>query len=336
MATGGSKKVIYAALAGNLLIAVTKFAAAFFTGSSAMMSEAIHSLVDTGNQGLLLHGLRRSRRPADTAHPFGYGTEVYFWAFVVAILVFALGAGVAIYEGIHKLVNPQPMTNVFVNYLVLGAAIVFEGTSWWIAFREFRQGIGKQGYLEAVHGSKDPTVFTVLFEDSAALLGLVVALIGIGLGELLEIPAFDGAASIVIGLILAATAVLLAYETKGLLIGEAAMPAVVTGIRRLLEREAGIERVNELLTMHLGPRDVLVNLSLDFDDALSAAEVEALVSGLEDRIKSGFPEVSRVFIEAQSWMAHIVRKEKAASPSSHPSPGAKAADPGDGGEDGDA
>ena len=336
MATGGSKKVIYAALAGNLLIAVTKFAAALFTGSSAMMSEAIHSLVDTGNQGLLLHGLRRSRRPADTAHPFGYGTEVYFWAFVVAILVFALGAGVAIYEGIHKLVNPQPMTNVFVNYLVLGAAIVFEGGSWWIAFREFRHGKGKQGYLEAVHGSKDPTVFTVLFEDTAALLGLVVALIGIGLGELLEMPAFDGAASIVIGLILAATAVLLAYETKGLLIGEAAMPAVVAGIRRLLEREAGIERVNELLTMHLGPRDVLVNLSLDFDDRLSAAEVEALVSGLEDRITSGFPEVSRVFIEAQSWMAHIVRKEKAASSFSPPAPGAKAADPEDGGEVGDA
>jgi cation diffusion facilitator family transporter len=325
MAMHGSKKVIYAALAGNCLIAITKFGAAFFTGSSAMMSEAIHSLVDTGNQGLLLHGLRRSRRPADMAHPFGYGTEVYFWAFVVAILVFALGAGVAIYEGLHKLVNPHPMTNVFVNYLVLGAAIVFEAGSWWVAFREFRQSKGAQGYLAAVHGSKDPTVFTVLFEDTAALLGLVVALIGIGLGEVLGMPAFDGAASIVIGLILAATAVLLAYETKGLLIGEAASPKVVAGIETLLEREAGIERVNELLTMHLGPRDVLVNLSLDFDDSLSAAEVEALVSGLEDRIKSGFPEVTRVSIEAQSWMAHMVRKEKAAgSPASPP----KAADAG--------
>ncbi len=199
MSAGGSKKVIYAALAGNGLIAISKFGAATYTGSSAMLSEAIHSLVDTGNQGLLLHGLRRSRRPADTTHPFGYGTEVYFWAFVVAILIFALGAGVAIYEGVHKLANPQPMENVFVNYLVLGGAIVFEGGSWWVAFREFRKGKGDQGYLEAVRGSKDPTVFTVLFEDSAAMLGLIVALVGIALGDVLEIPAFDGVAWDVLG-----------------------------------------------------------------------------------------------------------------------------------------
>lgn len=193
MAGHGSKKVIIAALAGNAMIAVTKFAAAAYTGSSAMMSEGIHSLVDTGNQGLLLHGMKRAKRPADEKHPFGYGPEIFFWAFVVAILIFAVGAGVSIYEGIHKIQDPHPITNPYVNYLVLGAAMVFEGFAWWIAYKEFSSRRGKRGLLEEVRLSKDPTVFTVLFEDTAAMLGLMVAFAGILAAQLTGAVWLDGA-----------------------------------------------------------------------------------------------------------------------------------------------
>ena len=199
MAVSGSRKVIFAALAGNALIAVTKFAAASYTGSSAMLSEAIHSLVDTGNQGLLLYGMQRAARPADKFHPFGYSIELYFWAFVVAILIFGVGAGVSFYEGIDKLQNPHPVTSPHINYIVLGLAIVFETGSWWIAFQELRKTKGVYGYFEAVRLSKDPTVFTILFEDTAALLGLIVAFIGILLSQLLDMPVMDGVASLVIG-----------------------------------------------------------------------------------------------------------------------------------------
>jgi cation diffusion facilitator family transporter len=296
--------VIYAALAGNSLIAVTKFAAAAATGSSAMFSEAIHSVVDTGNQGLLLYGMKRARRPADTQHPFGYGMELYFWTFVVAILIFAVGAGISLYEGITKWLHPHALTSPHINYIVLGLALVFEAGAWWVAFREFRRSKGQLGYIAAVRTSKDPTIFTVLFEDSAAMLGLVAAFLGIALGQALDLPALDGVASIVIGLILAATAILLAYESKGLLIGEGASAAVVAGIRRIVAGRPGIDQVNELLTMHLGPRDVLLTLSLDFDDRLTAGQVEAAISDLESAIKSAYPQVSRVFIEAQSRKAH--------------------------------
>ena len=311
MATSASKKVIFAALAGNALIAVTKFAAAAFTGSSAMFSEAIHSVVDTGNQGLLLLGIRRAARPADAAHPFGYGAEIYFWAFVVAILVFAVGAGFSIYEGVNKLLNPHPVTDIYVNYIVLGAAILFEGFSWWVAFREFHRSKGALGLLEAVRRSKDPTVFTVLFEDTAAMLGLVIALVGIALGDFTGMAVFDALASVAIGLVLVATAAFLAYECKGLLIGEAASPEVVAGIEAIVADSAGIECMNEIRTVHFGPSDALVALSLDFVDTLTAGDVEETVSAMERRIKDSFPDVSRVFIEAQSWSSH--RRARAAS-----------------------
>lgn len=304
MASHSSKKVIYAALAGNSLIAATKFAAAAATGSSAMFSEAIHSVVDTGNQGLLLLGLSRARRPADKAHPFGHGREVYFWAFVVALLVFAVGAGLSFYEGVQKLLHPAPVTDVYINYIVLGFAILFEAGSWWVAFSEFRASKGAQGYLEAVRRSKDPTIFTVLFEDSAAMLGLVVAFAAIALGEALDLAWMDAAGSIVIGVILTLTAAILAYECKGLLIGEAARPEVVAGIERIIAQRPGIDRANELLTLHFGPEDVLVAVSLDFSDTLSSSQVEAAISEIERRIKQAFPEITRVFIEAQSWQAH--------------------------------
>ena len=300
----GSRKVVIAALAGNGLIAVTKFIAATITGSSAMFSEAIHSVVDTGNQMLLLYGMKRSTKPADARHPFGYSMELYFWTFVVAILVFALGAGLSIYEGVSKLSDPQPITKPIVNYIVLSFAIVFEGIAWTVAFKEFRKTKGGLGYFKAVQRSKDPTVFTVLFEDSAAMLGLIAALIGIGFAQYTGNPIYDAIASIVIGVILACTAAVLAYESKGLLIGEAARPAVIGSIRKIVKGHEGIISINELLTMHFGPRDILLNLSLDFVDGISASEVEFLISDMEAEIKSAHPEVTRVFIEAQSWRGH--------------------------------
>lgn len=305
MAAHGSKKVIFAALAGNSLIAVTKFAAASYTGSSAMLSEAIHSVVDSGNQGLLLYGIKRSARPADERHPFGYGMEMYFWTFVVAILIFAVGAGVSMYEGIQKLLNPHPVTNVFVNYGVLGAAMVFEAVAWVIAYKEFNRSRGTLGFVAAIRRSKDPALFTVLFEDSAAMLGLIVAFVGIAVGQWLDLPFLDGAASVVIGLILAVTAMVLAYECKGLLIGEAASPEIVEAIGEMAGASPGISRVNELRTMHLGPQDILLNISLDFADALSSAQVEEAISTLEERIKSAHPDVKRIFIEAQNWRRHL-------------------------------
>ena len=299
----GSKRVIYAALVGNLLIAVTKFGAAVVTGSSAMLSEAVHSIVDTGNQGLLLYGLRRAQRPPDEAHPYGYGMELYFWTFVVAILIFGLGAGVSVYEGVQKLLHPHPVTNPAVSYIVLAVAMVFEAVAWTIAFREFRKQKGRGGYIDAIRDSKDPAVFTVLFEDSAAMAGLIFAFAGVRAAELLEMPALDGIAAICIGAILAIVAALLAYEAKGLLIGEAATPAVLRGIRKIIDEEAGILHLNEILTMHLGPQDVLLNLSLDFSDKLSSREVEESISRMEISVKKAYPEVTRVFIEAQGARA---------------------------------
>lgn len=304
MASPTSRTVIYAALAGNLAIAVMKFSAAAYTGSSAMVSEAIHSLVDTGNQGLLLHGLKRAEKPADETHPFGYGRELYFWAFVVAILIFAVGAGISFYEGLSKIAEPHPVESPYVNYIVLALAMIFEAFAWMTAFRAFQAGRRGRGYFQAVHESKDPTIFTVLFEDTAAMLGLVAAFVGIALGQVLGIPELDGVASLAIGVILAATAALLAYECKGLLIGEAADSTLVAAARRVVAAESGVIAVNELLTLHFGPRDVLLVLSLDFHDRLSSVEVEKAISGLEARLKSDHPEISRVFIEAQSRQGH--------------------------------
>ena len=285
------------------MIALTKFFASAYTGSSAMFSEAIHSVVDTGNQILLLYGIKRSERPADKTHPFGYGMEVYFWSFVVAILLFGLGSGVSIYEGISKIQNPHPVTNPFVNYIVIGFAIIFETIAFSVAYRELRKTKGSQSLIKAIRTSKDPTIFTVLFEDFAALLGLMVAGLAIYLGEVLNLPILDGIASVIIGLILALTASLLAFECKGLLCGEAANDQIVAGIEDIVKGETDVLYINEILTMHLGPQDILLNISLDFKDAISSGNVETTISELETSIKSKFPEIKRVFIEAQSWMA---------------------------------
>ena len=301
----GSKKVIYAALIGNSLIAISKFVAATFTGSSAMLSEGVHSLVDTGNQVLMLHGLKKASQKPDKMHPFGYGTELYFWAFVVAILIFALGSGISLYEGIKHIRNPEVITDPTWNYVVLGLAIIFEGWAWTVAYLEFNRIKGKRGLWQEVRRSKDPTIFTILFEDTAAMLGLVTALIGIFLAQYLGIPELDGVASVVIAVILASVAVLLAIECKGLLIGEGASKVVVEGIEQIFTNDSRIVSLNELLTMHMGPTDILVNVSIDFSDELDSKEVEAAVSDFETRIKEQFPDVKRIFIEAQSFLSHI-------------------------------
>ena len=320
MAGHGSKKVIYAALAGNGLIAITKFAAATYTGSSAMLSEGIHSLVDTGNQGLLLYGLKKSKQPADKRHPFGYGAELYFWAFVVAILIFAVGAGVSIYEGIQKVLHPHPVTDPYIAYIVLTLAMIFEAFAWWIAYKEFNQIRGNKSILAAVRDSKDPTVFTVLFEDSAAMLGLIVAFAGLLGVQFLGLPWLDGAASITIGVILAATAALLAYETKGLLIGEGASPELIASIERIIEATPAIQNLNEIRTLHRGPQDVLLALSVDFTDELSAGAVEETIYALERVIKSENPLVTRLFIEVQAKKHHeemYAAEQAALNPAGH-------------------
>lgn len=296
----GSKKVIYAALIGNTLISITKFSAAAITGSSAMLSEGIHSLVDTGNQVLLLHGLKQAKKPADANFPFGHGKEVYFWSFIVAILIFALGGGISIYEGIQHLQHPKEISQPMINYIVLGLAIVFEGAAWLFAFREFKQAKGKWGYIEAVQRAKDPSIFVVLFEDSAAILGLLVAIVGIALSDISGILYFDGIASILIGFILVGTAIWLAYETKGLLIGESANVAVVQGIKTILQKHELIEYINEVLTMHMGPDFILANISVDFKDQSSAGEVESVIAALSKDIKAQFPQIKRIFIEAEA------------------------------------
>jgi cation diffusion facilitator family transporter len=304
MAAHGSKKVIYAALAGNGLIAITKFFAAFWTGSSAMLSEGIHSLVDTGNQGLLLLGIARSSKPADERHPFGYGVELYFWAFVVAILIFAVGAGISIYEGIAKIKDPHPITSPHINYIVLSFALVFEAVAWWIAFKEFLLRKGKRSWLAAVRNSKDPAVFTVLFEDTAAMLGLIIAFIGIYAAQVTGLMWLDGAASIAIGIVLALTAFFLAYETKGLLIGEGADKETIRIIKDMVLATPTLSGLNEIRTLHRGPEDILLALSLDFEDNLTAGKVEEAIWQIETAIRERFPQVGRVFIEVQSYKRH--------------------------------
>jgi len=308
--SASSKKVIIAALIGNSLIAITKFIAAGITGSSAMLSEGIHSLVDTGNQILLLHGIRRSKKPADERFPFGHGKEIYFWSFIVAILIFALGGGISIYEGFQHVQHPEPINNPLINYIVLGLAMIFEGAAWYFALREFTRAKGKWGYIEAVQRAKDPSTFVVLFEDSAAMLGLTVAFIGVALSQYTGILIFDGIASIIIGLILIGTAIWLAYETKGLLIGESANPRVVNGIRKILKQYGNIEHINEILTMHMGPEYILANISVDFTDSTSAQDLEKTITEIDRQIKVEFPNVKRIFVESEARTGYLAAKRE--------------------------
>jgi cation diffusion facilitator family transporter len=297
MAAGSSsKKVIYAALAGNLLIALTKFTAAGWTGSSAMLSEGVHSLVDTGNQGLMLYGIHRAAKPPDDQHPLGHGRELYFWCFIVALLIFSLGAGVSFYEGILHLQNPVVIVDPTINYVVLGVSFVFEAASWWIALREFDRHRGAMGYFEAATRSRDPTTFLVLFEDTAALIGIAIAFAGTLAAERLEIPELDGVASIGIGIVLAATAVFLARESKGLLIGEPAREPTRQSILKIAREHSGVGRVGRLITVHLAPQQIVAIVDIDFADELSAAAIESTASTLEREVKDRHPDVIALFI----------------------------------------
>ncbi|WP_288587211.1 cation diffusion facilitator family transporter [uncultured Methylobacterium sp.] len=318
-----SSGAIYTAAGANLAIAVAKFVGAFFTGSSAMLAEGVHSVVDTANQILLLVGLKRAQRPADARFPFGYGREVYFYAFLVALLIFLGGGAFAVYEGIHKLQHPEPAADAVilgrtipgyvVNLAILGFAVAAEGYSCFVALKAFWGEKGKLPPVTAIRRSKDPALFTVLVEDVAALTGLVVAIGGVVLAETLDQPAYDGIASIMIGLILIGMAIFLMIETHGLLVGEAAEPELVGAIHEIVRSEPGVNHVNEVLTQHLGPADILVNVSLDIDDRLTGGEIERLVSQLEARMKARSPKVRRVFIEIQA-------RHAAASQAERPSP----------------
>lgn len=291
--------VLYGALFANLGIAIAKFIAASISGSSSMLSEGVHSLVDSGNQLLLLYGQRKAKRPPDSRHPFGYGRELYFWAFVVAILIFAVGAGISVYEGWIHIADPEPLRDPTINYIVLALAFLLEGTSWAIAVREFNAGRKGVGWWQAVRRSKDPAGFIVLFEDSAALAGLAIAAAGIWLSHWTGDARIDGIASIAIGFILAAVAALLAREAKELLIGEAADPALIETIWRIVESHDGISGVNHVRTVHTAPRAIFVAVSADFDDDISMGYAETLIEAIETELKAASNEISSIYIRPE-------------------------------------
>ena len=298
--TSESTTAIVAAIVGNLAIAAIKFVAAAFTGSSAMISEAIHSLVDTGNGGLMLLGVHKSREPPDEDHPFGHGRELYFWTLIVAILIFAVGGGMSTYEGITHLSHPTLPGNTVWSYSVLGLAFVFEGTSWFFGWKAFSVEKGSKGVLQTIHESKDPTSFSVLLEDSAALLGLIFAFLGIFLGRQLDLPYLDGAASIVIGLLLCVVAILMVYESKGLLIGEGLDRETLKSLRAVVEADPAVERVQHLHTLYLGAHEVLLTIELRFRGTISALEVRESVARLKRKIRTQHPDVTRIFFGAET------------------------------------
>ncbi len=308
-----SNTVVLAALIGNVLVAITKTVAAAMTGSSAMLSEAIHSFVDTGNEVLLLYGMHRSRRKPDEFHPLGYGRELYFWSFIVALLIFAVGAGVSFYEGIVHLQNPEPMQRPVINYIVLGLSLLFEGGSWWVAVRSVRAEKGAQSYLRAIIDSKDPPKFMVLLEDSAALIGIMIALAATWASVTFHEPRFDGIGSLLIGLVLAAVAIFLAKESKDLLIGERADPAMQQGVISIAQGMDGVLRVNGLLTTQMAPTEVVAALSLEFEDGLTITQVERIVADMEATIRKQHPEITSLFVKPQTpqvYRAAIDRIEK--------------------------
>ncbi|GLH81438.1 cation transporter [Bradyrhizobium sp. SSBR45G] len=299
-ASTDSKIAVYAALAGNLLVACTKIAAAAWTGSSAMMSEAIHSVVDTANELVLLYGFHRASRPPDRQHPLGHGRELYFWSFIVAVLLFAFGAGVSLYEGVLHLMEPRPIEDPTVNFIVLGLSFVFEAASWWVAVRQFRRAAPGLSYVEAFRRSKDPPAFMVVFEDSAALVGIVIAAAATAAAVVFEQPAWDGIGSILIGLLLAATSMVLARESKSLLIGEPADPELASSILEIARTSEGVLAANGLLTVQLSPQQVVVALSIEFSDHLRADDIERTVVAIEAALRARHPVIAALFVKPQT------------------------------------
>ena len=295
-----STRTLVIALLANLGIAVSKFAAAAITGSSAMLTEGVHSVVDSTNQLLLMWGRRAAKRPPDKRHPFGYGRELYFWSFVVAVLVFALGAGVSVYEGIIHILEPEPAVSPVIAYGVLLVAFLLEGWSTLEAFQEFRKAKGTLGWFQAVRRSKDPPAFIVLLENGAAMAGIIAAAVGLLLSQLTGDPFYDGAASVVIGVILGFTAALLAFESKALLIGEAADPELVAALHQMVQARKGVTAVGQVLTVHSAPDQITAMLSVDFDDDITARDVEALVWGIEREAAERFPMIRRLYLRPRS------------------------------------
>ncbi|HEA30338.1 MAG TPA: cation diffusion facilitator family transporter [Leeuwenhoekiella sp.] len=298
----GSKIAIYGAIAANLLIAVSKFIAAFFTGSSAMLAEGIHSVIDTGNGGLLLMGIKRSTRKADPSHPFGYGKEIYFWSFVVSILIFSLGGGFAIYEGVHSIQAPEPIEQPLWNYCVLGAAILFEGASLIIAIKTFNKSHKTGGLLSNIIKSKNPANFAVIIEDSAAVMGLLIALLGIFLSQQLDNPYIDGSASILIGLLLLGVATFLARETKGLLLGESASPVILEGIENVLHNHKNVKSFKRPKTMHLGPENILVVIELDIVEDIPLVNAEEEIARIREEVAAISSKIDFVVVQTSNTM----------------------------------
>jgi len=297
---GSSKIAIYGAIAANSAIAVSKFVAAFFTGSSTMLSEGIHSLVDTGNGVLLLFGIKLSKKPADENHPFGYGNEIFFWSFVVAILIFALGGGIAIYEGVRHILHPRQLEHVQWNYVVLILAMIFEGSALRVALNQFNASRRNKPFMRALKDSKDTSTVAVVVEDTAALLGLMIALLSVLLGHLSGWPYFDGIGSVLIGVLLVSVAFFFAVECKALLVGEGLLPEEIEKIDQILDEEPRVSVYRRPLSLYFGPNEVLVNLDVHFIDDLNSDQIEQTVDRIEARIKTALPSVNRIYIEADT------------------------------------
>lgn len=311
-----SKVAIYGAIGANVAIAVTKFIVAGITGSSAMLSEGIHSAVDTFNGVLLLVGIRLSKRPPSAEHPFGHGKELYFWSLIVAVLIFGLGGGVSFFEGVQHIRDPEPMRDPTWNYVVLAAAALFEGISFFIALKQFRAQARGLPFWQALDHSKDPTTYTVLAEDSAALMGLAVAALGIYLSHTLNMPALDGVASVVIGVLLAGVAVFLIRQARGLLIGEGIRPETARAVRELALAQPSVEDVGHVLSMYIGPDEVLVVVDVNFKDDVSTGEAGEAIAAIERQVRARFPMIKRLFIEASDAPAADGVKENEAAASS--------------------
>jgi len=309
MSSGNSKFVVYAALAGNLAIAASKFVVAAISGSSSLFSEAIHSTIDTANQGLMLLGMKRAEKQADEQHPFGYGREIYFWSFCVSILIFGVGGGLSIWQGIHQIRAPEALESAKWAYIVLAIAFVFEGASWLIGVREFRQRRRySKSFWEQFKRSKDPTVFTVILEDSSDLIGLFIAFCGVWSSHHWQMPMLDGVASVLIGLLLVGVAYILANEVMGLLLGEAADPAVIDQIRSVVSSDPSVEIAGDPITMQLGPHQILLNIELQFHAGLDRDGIEDAIARIKAEIRNAVPDVTRIFIAAES----LNRKPEAA------------------------
>jgi cation diffusion facilitator family transporter len=309
--TKSSTTAVYIALAGDILVVLSKVGAALWTGSAAMNGEAIHSIVDTTNEILLLYGIHRARRRADVEHPFGHGREVYFWSFVVALLIFVLGAVVSIYEGVQRILTPAPIHSPTVSYVVLALVLLFEGGSWLYSLRQFRRAKGALGFVEAFKLSKDPPAFMTLFEDSVAILGVFIAAAAIFASTRLGHPALDGAGSVAIGLILAATSFLLARESKSLLMGESAYPSIRKSILSIANAQPACLSANGLITVQLGPQQVVAMLSLEFSDAMRAPEIEQAVINLEKKVREENPEVVALFVKPQTAKTWQEQRDRA-------------------------